>query len=354
MISTKFTFFISAFALSLVHSLVFNSARVEAAEISTGARPVPAAGSASATAPVKPRDNGVAAVVRTDGAMMYAKPDFDADLLGTLKKGDKIRVSSGTTGDFAKFHKARAGSLLGYIAEIDVQVEGAAKKRDHVRGAGTGGAAGVGAEDEAGAAKSGKKSGRRKKSSKSVDGKSTDGKNSDARAADKKKYTTEPIFFTRYVGVTVGMWQFNEAIAGVDSHESLLSYGLKVTGPDVLLTGPIMELNLGFHYGAPSYYESLSKTKPSGFLAVADILLLYPLIQRDSAVVTFGLGPAFKLSNFSVNPGEPKSLTQFDLALAGALSGGLRFGRYALRLDGKLVLAKYADKLFQLSLQQEF
>ncbi len=279
--------------------------------------------------------SGVAATVRTDAAMIYSKPDFDAELLATLKQGDKVRVSSGTTGDFAKFHKVRVGSVLGYIADIDVQVEGAPKKRDHVRK--------FGENDKAGKTQNQKQNQKQKKNASSGD--------------PKKKFKDEslPILFTKYVGVLIGMSEFNEGITGVDAKENLLVYGLKVTGPDVLLNGPIMDLNLAFHYGAPSYYSSLSSTKPSGFVMMADALLLLPFFQRDLVMISIGLGPAVRFSSFNVTSGgEPKSLTQLDLALGAALGGGFKLGKVAVRLEGKYLFGKQTDRLIQASLQQAF
>lgn len=283
----------------------------------------------SLAAPAVKQGSGVAASVRTDGAMIYSKPDFDSELLTTLKQGDKVRVSSGATGDFAKFHKVRVGSILGYIADIDVQIEGAPKKRDHVRKFGEDG-------------KDGKKHKLKK----------------DAKADDKKKKFKDqslPILFTKYVGVLIGFSEFNEAITGVSSKENLLVYGLKITGPDVLLNGPIMDLNLAFHYGAPSYYTALSSTKPSGFVLMADALLLLPFFQRDLTMISIGLGPALRFSNFTVTSGgEPKSLTQLDLALSAALGGGFKLGKVAVRLEGKYLFGKQTDRLIQASVQQAF
>ncbi len=274
----------------------------------------------------KPKSSGVAATIRTDGAMIYAKPDFDSDVLVTLKQNEKVRVSDGTVGDYAKFHKVRAGVVLGYIADIDVQLDGAPKKRDHKRGVG-------------------------QKLAKKGDAKGKDGH------AKKEKFKDEnlPILFTRYVGLLIGTSQFQESISGVDANDNLLIYGLKITGPDVLFNGPIMDVNIAFHYGAPSYYSSLSSTKPSGFIVMADTLLLLPVFNRDTMMGYFGVGPMIKFSNFGVtSAGDPKSLTQLDFGLD--LGGGVAFKiyKFALRFEGKYMIEKRTERLFQVALQQQF
>ena len=322
---------------SLIGLLVSMGLPVYAAEIgqqnaSKNGRGAPAASAAAAGATAaKAKSNGVGAKVRTDGAMVYAKPDFDSDVLTTLKEGDKIRVSKGTLGEKANFHKVRAGSILGWIAEIDVQLDDAPFKREQRRGAGK--------RDKDKTDKSDKK---RPKS---------------GEKKPKKPFMDDntPMFFQKYVGAVIGLSDFNESINGVDAHESLFVYGLKITGPDILFNGPILDVNLLLHYGAPSYYNALSTTKPSGFLFMADTLLLYPFFNRDKGIVAVGFGPLIKYSSFSVtNGGDLKSLSEFDVGVSLALSGAMRFNKIAVRLEGKYLIEKHSEKLFQLAVQQQF
>ncbi len=287
-----------------------------------GSRTMPANSNSAAPA-AKAKANGVGAKVRTDGAMVYAKPDFDSDVLTTLKEGDKVRVSSGTIGEKANFHKVRAGTILGWIAEIDVQIDDAPKKREQRRGAG-------------------KRDGKKAKT---------------AEKKPKKPFLDDsvPMFFQKYVGPVVGVSDFNESISGVDAHESLLFYGLKITGPDILFNGPVLDVNVLLHYGVPSYYNSLSTTKPSGFIFTTDVLLLYPFFNRDKSIVALGLGPLLKFTSFNVTSGgDLKSLTEFDAGVSLALSGAMKFNKIAVRLEAKYMLEKQSEKLVQLAIQQQF
>ena len=279
--------------------------------------------------------SGVAAVVKSDSALIYSKPDFDADVLGTLNAGQHVRVSKGTTGSVVKFHKVRAGSIVGYVAESDVAVEGETKRRE--------------AKSDNGPSKT-KASSASKNKTKTNNKKKS--KESKKRNEDKEKF---PMLFSRFVGVMVGQVGFKEGISGVDATDNFLVYGLKVTGPDVLLDGPIMDLNVALHFGAPSYYNSLSTTKPTGFVLLTDGLFLLPFIQAQDQMVYFGAGPLLVLSNFKVtNGGAPQDLTALNLGVSFSVGAGLRFDKVALRLEGKYYIEKQSYRGLQLSLQSQF
>ncbi|HVK60228.1 MAG TPA: hypothetical protein VM432_01710, partial [Bdellovibrionales bacterium] len=185
----------------------------------------------------KKKTSGKKAVVITQGAQIYEKPDFDANVIGTVQAGKSVVVSSGTYGAFVKFYKIRVGKTLGYIADIDVKVAGKS-------------AAGKSAKTKT-------QSSEKKPSKKSAE-------------RERKEPKPEPLYFSRFIGLDVGKIWFKEGISGIDAKEGLLTYGLRVTGPDVLLEGAILDWNLILHYGAPSYYDQLSATKPAGFVLWTD------------------------------------------------------------------------------------
>jgi hypothetical protein len=329
-IGARARFFIGALAFVILCTL-FSAPAAHAApstavnkSTATKSKASSRSGAARKGAPVK--DVGVTALIRTDGAMVYAKPDFDAEVLTTLNEGQKVRVSSGTIGEVVKFHKVRAGPVLGYVAEIDVQVEGGVKKREHKRGA------------------------RSKSENK------TSKKSDREKLADQKKNRERlPFIFTRYVGLLVGVAGYEDEIRGVKKSDSLLIYGLKITGPDILFQGPILDMNLMFHYGAPKGYSEISLTKPSGFLILGDVLLLIPVLQRESFLATLGLGPLLTYRSFrTVNANGFENFSGAGVGLSLAAGAGFRRGDYAFRLEGKYLLEKRVDTIFQLSLQNEF
>lgn len=265
--------------------------------------------------------SGVAATVRTDGAMVYKQPDFDAEVLGTLRAGQRVLVSRGVTGQYAKFHKVKVGKTIGYIADIDVAV--------------------VGGGLSSGAKKTAKNEGKTAKD--------------ESKESDKEPRDRMPIYFTRYVGLLLGQTSFKEDISGVDANESLLTYGVKVTGPDVLIEGPILDFNVLLHYGAPEYYSKLSATKPSGFILWSDLLLLIPFVQHDNWMVTAAAGPLLVLSNFKVtNNDRPMDLTALNVGVSFSLGAAVRFERMAVRLESKYQIEKKSYTSLLASVQSEF
>lgn len=258
------------------------------------------------------QQSGVAAIVQTDGAQVYTQPDFDADVIATLPAGQKIRVSKGVTGQMAKFHKVKVGNRYGYIVDIDVVTEGAAKKK------------------RAGA-------------------------KAPAKAKHDRPRKDLPVFFSRYVGVLVGQSEFKEDIPGVDASTNLLTYGLKIVGPDVILSGPIIDFNLALHYGAPSYYDKLSSVKPAGYLVFTDMLLLMPFYQAHNTAGLLGAGPLGVLSSFRVvSANKAQDLTTFNVGLSLMAGFAFRFGPVGLRLEGKYLIEKQSYKVVQAAILSEF
>lgn len=271
---------------------------------------------------------GVVATVTTDGALVLVKPDLDASPIAQLEAGKKIRVSKGTTAGEVKFRKVRVGNRVGFIADIDIRIgdspevapdEGATKKS---------------ADQHA-------KKVRRKKD-----------------ASHRKKHRdreNDPMYFSRFVGLIVGVSEFKEGIDGVDSSTSMPFYGLKITGPDVLLNGPIMDFDLLLHYGAPSYYDALSATKPSGFVILTDALLHVALAQGQNGLASFGIGPMLMLSQFTVtNAGRNQSLTELNLGLSLSLGASYRIEKVAIGIEGKYFIEKHSYRGLFATLQSQF
>ncbi|MES2854933.1 MAG: SH3 domain-containing protein [Bdellovibrionota bacterium] len=268
------------------------------------------------SAEAQKKSPSVKAVVVTDGAQIYAKPDFDANVIGSLKAGKSVTISRGKIGEFAKFHKIKSGKVTGYIADIDVR--------------------------------SGALPAPQKKKFK-------DAKARDKQASNKTKEkdpTKDPLYFSRFFGLTLGSVIFKEGISGVDSKANLVTYGFRVTGPDVIMSGAVIDWNLILHYGAPSYYNSLSSTTPGGFVLWTDAHFLLPFFGKHDAMGYFGIGPMLAFSSFKLtNGGEARDLTALNIGLSTSLGGAFRFGKYAVRLEGKYFIEKQAYPGLQLSLQ---
>jgi hypothetical protein len=132
-------------------------------------------------------------------------------------------------------------------------------------------------------------------------------------------------------------------------------YGLKISGPDVLFNGPVMDINLLLHYGAPSYYGPISATQANGFVLFTDAMFVLPLFQRDDGMVFISAGPLLVLSKFGVlNTGRLMDLDSINAGIDGAIGGAVRIEKIALRVEAKYYLEKQSYKAFLASIQTQF
>ena len=261
---------------------------------------------------------GVAAVVSTDGALVFVAPDPDSEAIAQLPEGQGVRVSKGTTSGPEKFRKVRVNNRIGYILDIDVVL------------------------GEAAAAK----------------GKTGKNKKANAKKPKKKEHkvdTHEPMYFCRYFGVLLGQSEFKEGINNVDSSTNFLIYGLKITGPDTLFPGPVLDFNLALHNGAPDYYGALSATPPSGFVMLIDTMVQVPFVQAQNGTVYVEAGPLLAITHFSVvNSGRAMDLSSVNVGVSTAVGAGFRVERVAGRLEAKYMIEKQSYKALQASIQMQF
>ncbi len=295
-------------------------------------------------------------VVKNDGAQVYSQPDFDAQILATLTVGQKVVVSKGTAGAYAKFHRVRAGKIVGYISEMDVEGEGGASLKAAEKSPVGAKAADTSKSKTKKTSKTASrdKRGRRAKSQKL----SPAEQEKRERAAEERARQARaalPFVFNRYVGLVIGVAGYEETISASKSRDSLLVYGLKLTGPGIFFEGPILDTNVVLHWGAPKGYASISAVKPSGFFLLADTLLILPMLQKGEFSGTLGFGPAVSYRSFkTVDAAGFVSHSGFGLGLSLQAGAGVRLGDYALRLEGKYLVDKRIDTIFQLSLQNAF
>jgi hypothetical protein len=301
-----------------------------------------------------PPMTGVWGVVKTDGAMVYRSPDFDADVLGNLHQGQSVVISRTTFGEFAKFYKIKfkqnMHSIIGYVADIDVKPSTAPGATGS---AGTGAVSKVPSGGAAGATPAA--SADAQAAAKLVADKKKKAKKAEREKRIKAKQDSTPMYFSRFVGLVGGQTSYKESFGGVSAQQALTVYGLKITGPDVLIKGPIVDLSFLLHYGAPDYYKAYSKTKPTGFILWSDALLLLPFFQQQNAVGYFGIGPALILSDFKlINSGVAKDLFALNLGASLEMGAAVRIARAALRLEAKYTWEKQRYMTYLGAVQMPF
>lgn len=268
-----------------------------------------------------PKKSGRFAVVTSPATQIYEKPDLDAKVIATVEQGVKIPVSKGTRGDFAKFHRTRVAGRLGWVLILDVKPEAEARK-----------VLAKAKELEAMPGPFAEVS------------ESEDSRERDSTQGRGLREEREPFAFSRSVSFVLGQTQYKESVAGQDYIASLVHYGFKITGPDILLTGPLMDVNVTLHYGAPPYNDALSSIKPTGFVLWTDANLLLPIFFREDTLVALGAGPLFVISNTQTAVGDQTSSRwKTDLGVSLQLSAGHRFDDISVRLEGKYL---FEDKTY--------
>lgn len=271
--------------------------------------------------------------VDTDGAAVYAHPDFDSPVIDHLSEGAKIPISLkqflGNSG-MGLFHKVRTPrGKLGYMPDTDVvlpkgarvipprNVPSAFERKDHAQ------------QDNMNNSQSGDQSDRQRR-----------------EIERERDDNHKPIYLTRYMGGTLALVDYAEKFSGKKLHAQTPFIGFRMTGPNILFNSPPMDFNIQLSPMAPSYLKNLSGHSGSGFLLMTDLMLNMPLYQTRHSLFYYGLGVLLNFSDYKVQVGAGSYNSQ-DVRLGMDFSAGYayRFSRYAVRGDLKF----YVEKTFYMS-----
>ena len=300
-----FVFYSNFVSAEVVQLLAANSGHVQ---------PNPAAAK-------KTEVQGQWATIKTDNALVYDQPDFDSPTLMYLPAGQKVRVSKKTFGSYFKFYRVKVSQTkIGYITTIDVATE-------------------VPGPPEKG-----------------VVNKTRKKKNQLASKPTVGKYPpVRPFNQTKYMGFYVGNLNYKETIPGIDPTTSFLIYGLKLTGPHTLIALPT-DFNLVIHYGAPAYYSQFSTSKPTGFVMIADLLLLFPFMDKKFSSLYLGLGPLIDYSSFQFGTTAGiVSSSELTLGFSAEIGYGVKLGNnWALRSEYKLMWERANYSSYGAAIQNRF
>ena len=262
------------------------------------------------------------ATVKTDSALVYDQPDFDAPTLMYLPAGQKIRISKKSFGSYFKFYRVKVSQTkIGYITTIDVIPE-------------------KGAPPEKGMSRKSKNGKKQAKNSKPGMG----------------KYPPVKAFVqTKYMGFFIGNVLYKETIPGIDPQATMLFYGIKLTGPHTLVTLPT-DFNLIIHYGAPPYYSTFSTVKPAGFAMIADWLMMFPFLDNKNSSFYVGLGPLLDYSSFQFGTvSGVVSSSELSIGLSAELGYGIKLGtNWCARTEYKLMWERANYSSYGISIQNRF
>lgn len=260
---------------------------------------------------------GQRAIVQSDGAAVYAQPDFDAPVMDYMNQGTSVVISRAPvkgSGGFGSFYKIQLkGKGIGYIADVDVVPS------------------------------------LKKTATKKLEA------NPDYEALDdeRRNPNREPLFFSRYLGAVIGTVGFSEKFSGKTFRSDMTMFGIKATGPGVLIDGPPIDATFLFSPEIPDYYFDLASSDPSGFFLLGEIIPLFPLMEWHEGLIHFGLGLMWTYTHFSVRV----RTTSFDsqelrMGLTLPLAFNWRFrSKYVLRAEAKYYWEKTEYLGYWLSLQ---
>lgn len=265
------------------------------------------------------------AIVVTDGAAVYSQPDFDSEVLDYIGYQTAVSVSKRPftgRGGIGLFHRVRyAGTRQGYITDTDIRVN----RKDVDR---------VGKEE------------RRKSVSKAWS------------PEEEEHLGRAPLYLTRFLGGALASVKFTEKFSGTKVTDSMLMYGLRMTGPGTLFDGPPLDFNFWFSLQKPGYYSKFAGSEPTGFLLFGDVMAMLPVVDIQQFLVTYGVGIMWTYTRFNVpvRKADTGVVSQFDsqelrVGLDFGLGAGRKFGNYLLRADAKYYIEKTSYLGFLVSLQ---
>ena len=311
------------------------------AQSQTPARTLPAKPRATAPKPA-PTPATQLAIVKVDSAMVYDIPSFDGAVISYLPAGQKARVSLKTFAtDLGQFYRINLpNNKVGYIADIDVQPVKSKKKKSSKKDR----------EDEEEVAEE-REQEKEKAKEREEEKKERAEEIREEREEAARDAQRPPVAFTEWVGPYFASWGLKEKISGINADERITVFGAKYTTPK-LLPGTILDLNMGFHFGAPTYYEQISTSKPKGYIVLIDAEFLSPIIMAPKAFGYFGLGPLINYTAIRIESGgKPVDSNDLRMGLALTLGYSHRLGPVLGKLEGKYIIEKTQQIVFVLSLQ---
>jgi hypothetical protein len=242
------------------------------------------------------------AVVSTDGAAIYEHADFDSRPLTFLEQGRKIIIARQPTagrGGIGSFYKTRVGKGLGYISDVDVVTKFKQAPSSN-----------------------------RLEANPAFDGVGED--------EDEEDNPNEAQYFRRWIGGSLGLMGFAEKFSGKESSAQSFGFGIKLTGPDILVGIPL-DYNLYMSWGLPKYYNEIKAKGGTGFFMIGDIVLPMPVADWGKSGFTIGLGPMFSYSRFGFKVRNSTFDSQ-EIGLGAAFMGSFHFvlgPKWIVRIEPK-------------------
>lgn len=139
------------------------------------------------------------------------------------------------------------------------------------------------------------------------------------------------------MGLNISSVGYSENINGQEPLSNVMMFGLKFTGPQLLLPSP-MDINLAMSLSPPAYYETfgVGGVKPAGYLIYADALMQFPFLSSSNTMLYIGLGPFVSYLSAKVTAASGiQNTTTTRFGAEGMIGLGWRSGKLIVKVEGK-------------------
>ena len=273
----------------------------------------------------KRRRRSQPAVVKNNGSAVYLDRSFDAPIIAYMEAGKKVKISRKKykgLGGFGIFFKIKVKKgKVGYIADTDI------------------------------VPRFKKKIGQKKISENPLFKDLTNSKKK------KRKKPRDPIYFSRYVGLTFSSVNFTETIASKDVSDSLTVFGLRLSGPGTIMEDLPLDTDISVSMAPPSYYEILSDNSvATGLVLIAHTSLMFPLAEWADTLINYSLGLSTVYTSVQfLGGGRNFDSQEFRIGALAGVAANFRFARdYLFKLEAKYFYEKTQYMGYGAALQMNY
>ena len=229
--------------------------------------------------------------VHSEEALLYSDPNFDSRVLRQVPQGTRLQMSNRL---FGAFYRVRLpDGTVGFMTDVDVKP-----------------------------LKSG----------------SAANKSGSPEVSEKSRLKpTTSLSSRRYRGGGVHWLNLREDTMEAKRQGTMLGYAIRFWGENLLGPGSYpMDMSVQLFPQAPGYYSDVTQKTASGFLVLAESLLLTGSSSSKTTSSNFGFGPFLRYSRFEVSlPGSTTTYSLEDVILGVFLGAGVgvKWGAWHFRLD---------------------
>lgn len=246
-------------------------------------------------------------------ALIYQAPDFDAEPIAQLKKGQKVRVINRRY-NMAFFKVELPSKKIGYVLDLDIDFEGKAPLPP-------------------GPLLDSDPSKDSQILDPFLDASSYQGGPDASQNGHNENFEWERLF-----GLRNHLLSYREKTMGRERRENISAFGLVWRGPDWIDFAAYTDLGLSFTTQAPDFYTQSLGYKPSGFNSWGYMLFMTSSALSSRSQMVYGFGPFLRTSSWKLTANTVDGVRQFDVTdmkLGGMGSWGVayRLKSFAVRAD---------------------